>query len=167
MPRPKKRPGEAVDRRNGDRLTLVPTQQPASGIPAPPPGLLRSSVNTWNGFWASDVARIAGEGDHPLVQRWIGAVDEHARALSAFKRERMVAGSTGQPRLNPLEGWIKSREAVIQAAEDRLGLSPLARMRLGVAVGDAHRSLADLNAAFLDGDTDEPGDDADEAIVSL
>ena len=66
------------------------------------------------------------------------------------RKARLVEGSQGQPRINPLFTTIATMDAEIRQLEDRFGLSPRARLALGIQLGEAHRSLADLNAAFLE-----------------
>jgi hypothetical protein len=40
----------------------------------------------------------------------------------------------------------------IRALEDRLGLNPVARLRLGILLGDATRSIGDVNQEFEQGE---------------
>ena len=60
-------------------------------------------------------------------------------------------GSNNQPRLNPLAKRLSELEGFIRALEDRYGLSPQSRLRLGVEFASARRSLADIAREF-DGD---------------
>jgi hypothetical protein len=60
--------------------------------------------------------------------------------------------------LNPLLKHVAALDGEIRQLEDRFGLTPLARLRLGVTFGEAHRSLADLNRALIeevDGDVED------------
>jgi hypothetical protein len=69
-----------------------------------------------------------------------------------------VSGSKGQPVLNLLGGLITRLDAEIWALEDRFGLTPRARPRLGVVFGEAHRSLEQINKdldAELEAETEE------------
>ncbi len=65
--------------------------------------------------------------------------------MAAFRRERFVTGSQGQPVLNPLAGYIATLEAAISRAEAEFGLGPLSRMRLGIATGEAAMTAQRLN----------------------
>jgi P27 family predicted phage terminase small subunit len=56
-----------------------------------------------------------------------------------------VRGSKGQQVLNPLARAVATFDAEIRALEDRFGLTPQARARLGVVFGEAHRSLEQIN----------------------
>ena len=57
--------------------------------------------------------------------------------------------------INPLSNYIAVVEGKIERIEEKFGLTPLDRMRLGISFGEAHRSLADMNADL----DDDAGDD--------
>ena len=116
-----------------------------SAPPAPPSGLLKATVARWEAYWASPVAAAADRvTDLPALERLFRSYDEVERAGRAFRRERIVAGSTGQPTLNPLGRYIAQLTTEITGLEDRLGLTPKARLALGIQLGEARRSLNDL-----------------------
>ncbi len=119
-------------------------------VPDPPSGLLVASSAAWEAFWRSEVAGAVDlDSDLGRLRRWIRDVDEYERALREFRRKRLVAGSTGQLRLNPLAGRMKDLEASISAAENQFGMTPLSRLRLGVAVGQAALTAAEVNRLAL------------------
>lgn len=143
MARAKKKPHEVADRRNGAPLVLVSSDEVV--VPEFPTGLRAPGKEAWTTYWTSPMAQVATDADKQALTRYCKALDELATAQREMGRQRLVEGSQGQPRLNPLAAWIQSRESVITQLEDRLGLTPLARMRLGIATGEAHRSLAEMN----------------------
>jgi P27 family predicted phage terminase small subunit len=102
-------------------------------------------------FW------ILKPGDLAGLERWIVSVDEWARAMRALRRQRIVEGSTGQPALNPLASYVASREAAIMDAEEKYGMTPMGRLKLGIAVGQAKLTAAELNRALEDGNRDDGG----------
>lgn len=127
-------------------------------IPEPPAGLLAGSIERWEAYWRSQVAKIARDSggiDLPGLHRWILNVDEWTRAMRSLRRKRVVLGSMGQPTLNPLAGYLAQREAAIREAENAYGMTPIARLRLGIAVGQAKLTAQALNAQL------EAPDDAD------
>lgn len=154
MPAPKKPAGQKQDRRGsrtevGKSLELVKPAGAAvdSLVPAPPPGMLKGTIELWDSYWSSTVAQVAIEVDRlGVATRWIEAQDERRRAMTVFRKQRFVKGSMGQATLNPISAWIKSREEVIAKCEAELGLTPYARQRLGIAVGQAAMTAAQLNA---------------------
>jgi phage terminase small subunit len=120
---------------------------PPSRAPAPPAGLLKATGARWATFWTSPVAAAADPvTDLPAVERLFRAYDEVERAGRAFRKQRIVPGSTGQPTLNPLGRYIAQLTSEITALEDRLGLTPKARLALGIQMGEARRTLDDLIA---------------------
>lgn len=152
-------------------LTVVSRPPPAPSVPDPPPGLLKATRARWEAFWTSPQAAAALPSDLGGLERWIISLDEWTRAMRAFRRERIVEGSTKQPALNPLAAYITSREAAIRDAEERYGMTPMARLRLGIAVGQAKLTAAELNRALAADDgpilesgesNDSDRDDADD-----
>src|SRR6266550_1866676 len=66
-------------------------------IPLPPPGLLTKIRDRWIQFWRSEMARIVDEErDRPALERLFTLYDERERAYQAFRRARLLKGSTKQ-----------------------------------------------------------------------
>lgn len=144
-------------------VTILPV-----AIPEPPKGLLASSIERWEAYWHSQVAQIARDSggiDLPGLERWILNVDEWSRVMRALRRKRIVLGSMGQPALNPLAGYMAQREAAIRDAELAYGMTPMSRLRLGIAVGQAKLTAQALNEALEapDDDSNALSDEWDEA----
>ena len=159
MPR---RPKPQLMRQNTERrdVGLVTGSGSLPAPPPPPPGLLKVTAQAWDDFWASPMASlVASRTDVMALRRLFWFYDESERAMRAYREQRLVAGSTHNLRLNPVLKAIDP--AAILALEDRFGLSPRSRLELGVILGDAARSLADLNADLDDGEPDDPDDDGD------
>lgn len=99
--------------------------------PKPPTGLLKRSRDRWKAFWESPAALLVDQrSDMPRLIRWIQAADEYDRAGEVVRKARLVRGSTGQPSLNPLVGYLIHLDGLISRAEGEFGMTPLARMRL-------------------------------------
>ena len=133
-------------RANTERLDVGPllTRRGEVVVPEPPGGLLPATEAAWRDYWASPLAQLVTAGtDLMSLRRLFRFYDEHERGMIAYRRKRQVKGSTGQTRLNPALRAIPSED--ILALEDRYGLNPRARLTLGIILGDAARSLADLN----------------------
>jgi P27 family predicted phage terminase small subunit len=119
--------------------------------------LLAATRDAWTAYWTSPLASLLIPAtDMPALTRLWSLYDERTRCYRAVRRERLVLGSKRQPRRNPLYDAIASFDAEIRQLEDRFGLSPKARLELGVILGDAARSLADLNADLEDDPGEEP-----------
>ena len=158
-----KKPSERQNR-NPHKLVVLPPAPPiAPPIPAPPEGLLLSSVARWNEFWSSDVARVVDRLAHiSSLRDWVRAVDERDRVVPVLHQAPIVRGSTGQPVLNPLAQYAVQLDAQIARAERDFGMTPGAAARLGLTVGQARLTAATLNA-MLDRSGAERTIDADWA----
>jgi P27 family predicted phage terminase small subunit len=94
------------------------------------------------------------------VTRLWSYYQQHADLTNIFAKGRMVAESTGQPRLNPaLDGLMKLETAILRL-ENELGLTPSARLRLGIVFADATNSLDDLARRFEVKDDEDLWDEA-------
>jgi len=146
-------------------VTLSP--RVAEAPPPPDPKLLAVTKQAWADFWASPLVRLVSTStDLMALRRLFWFYDESERAMRAYRQQRLVPGSTRNLRLNPVLKAIDP--SAILALEDRFGLSPRSRLELGVILGDAARSLADLNAELdRDDDADEPDDEFDPRLVAL
>jgi P27 family predicted phage terminase small subunit len=152
MSGPLPKPAERRQRRNRPALVSLPMAGSVpSFAPDPPHGLLLASVAAWSALWSSPVASTYLPSDLPALRRLFELLDERERAFSVARDGRLTEGSKGQPVLNPLLAYVGDLATEIRALEDRFGLTPRARMQLGIAFGEAHRSLDALNAAFLEG----------------
>ena len=129
------------------------------GCPAPPSGLLKASREQWVAFWGSPVAKLVDlDSDMPALFRLFELVDDCSRYRASIRKTPFVEGSQGQQVRNPYLKDLQTAQAELRQLEDRFGLSPRARLSLGVALGEAKRSLSDLADAFT---SDEGADDVD------
>jgi hypothetical protein len=91
------------------------------------------------------------------LRRLFDLYDEHERALRAYRRKRLVPGSQGQPVINPAGRLLRELAGEIRQLEDRYGLSPMARLKLGHQGATAALTLAELNRT-LENDAHEDED---------
>lgn len=130
----------------------------AEAPPPPDPKLLAITRQAWEEFWASPLARLVSTTtDLMALRRLFMFYDEQERSMRAYRRQRLTRGSTGQLVVNPILKAIAPGDLL--ALEDRFGMSPRSRLQLGVILGDAARSLADINAELDSDGSDEPDDD--------
>ena len=139
---------DAVGHRKRTTITVIP-RAPDAKLPPPPADLTPESVALWTAFWTSDVAQaVDPASDLGRLERWIRAVDEWHRVGPVFRKSRIVKGSTGQVVLSPLAIYLANLEAIIAAAESQFGMTPVSRARLGLTVGQAKLTAANLNATL-------------------
>ena len=155
MPPLPKRP-ERRQRTNRTGVALVEVR-PVAEPPAPDPKWLAITRTHYTGFWTSPNAALVLPGDLPALRRLFTFRDEQERALRAYKAEPVWKGSKGQPVVSGFAEEYARLERLVAPLEDRFGLSPLARLKLGVTFGAAAQSLDAINAALAD--DDDPDDD--------
>lgn len=140
-----------ADRRQGrgtaDAGRLAPVADMPVQVPSPPARVREDTVERWGEFWRSDIATQVLDSDHEALRRLFRLYDEIERLWDGIEEMgRVVEGSQGQPRPNPLFKQIESFQSEARQLEDRFGLSPKARLQLGIQFAEAHRGLDDLNA---------------------
>lgn len=158
MPGPPPKPKDQRVRRNKrPEIGLLPARDAEAFIPKAPPGLLKKTRDVWDAYWRSSVSNaVDPDADAHRIRRWIMAVDEYERCLDVYRKGRLVRGSMGQPVLNPLAAQLNTLEGQIARAELELGLTPMARLRLGIEIGRAQLTAADLNKLLDEQQVTEP-----------
>jgi P27 family predicted phage terminase small subunit len=146
MPGP---PPKAAARRQRARRDIgadITAPQRPGHPPAMPRGLCQQAQAAWQAYWGDVVSGVTRPSDTPLIQRWVKNLDRYHRLLAEADRKPVVDGSMGQPKANPVYTLILKIEQSIKEDEAQLGVGPLNRLRLGVALSESAKSLKDLNA---------------------
>lgn len=151
MPRTKKPAGTAVDPRNGRRAGLTPV---AGGRFDPPGGLSESSLALWNAYWTDAVATVQTPVDRGVLTRWITEYDRYLRTVAEADLKPLVPGSQGQDVENPLYKIAYRALDAAERCEKQMGVGPLYRSNLGIAVITEQKSLQQMNARYGGGDDD-------------
>jgi hypothetical protein len=99
-----------------------------------------------------------------VVLRWCRNLDRYYKLLETADATPQVTGSKGQTATNPLYILAYKIESSIRDDEKQLGVGPYNRLRLGLALSEGARSLADLNA---EADVDDGDGDDDPRVVLL
>ena len=132
---------------------------PPVEVPKPPhPArrkLLAETVQAWERFWRSELAGLVQPADEPALARLWHLYDTRARFERILLRSPFVPGSAGQTVVHPAAREIASLDGRILALEDRFGITPMGRLKLGLTFGAAVKTLEDINADFED-HVDEP-----------
>jgi P27 family predicted phage terminase small subunit len=106
---------------------------------------LPQSREAWRELWSAPVAAALARQHLPALYRLFEFRDLQARARRMAQKAPIVDGSRGQPVANPATGVAASLEMAIVALEDRIGLTPKAEARLGIALGRQQLTAADVN----------------------
>jgi hypothetical protein len=159
MPRTKKAPGTAVDRRNGRRAEVAASSLAKFALPKRTSGepWRLETRKAWTALWSDPVAGALTPVDRPVLIRWADAVDRAQRHLELGDESPISKGSMGQEVESPHYGIADKAIRVAQSCEAQIGIGALNRARLGIAILQERVSLADLNARVASG-----GDDDDD-----
>lgn len=176
MPTPMK-PPEQRQRRNKPKNLAALVPQPrgeVQEVPDPPTDLNEQQREEWHSLWATELAQRTYDlrSDRAALERLFRLRSEVAALENMVTKSNswLVKSPTGQLTRNPLTRQIAELRGEILALEDRFGLSPQARLKLGIALGDAHRSLDDLNSriakevAHNNDNSDDPGSEDDPRL---
>lgn len=137
------------------RRALTPAAAPPENllppsVPPVPASLGATGAAVWAELWQANAAAYNQVTDRHVVERYCSLLDRREELLAVIAREGWIdVGSKGQVIQNPAARILADCEAKLVPLEDRLGLNPEARLRLGTAAVE-HRSKLD---AFLEDDS--------------
>jgi P27 family predicted phage terminase small subunit len=169
MPGPApKRPENRSRVPRGSSMTVLPggLAEPKIVPPPAPAKILGSTRRAWQAFWASPLAKHTIPTDHEALRRLFRLYDQRERYLIEGSKRTVSLGSTGQLVIHPLLKEVDAIDAKILTLEDRFGLSPMSRLKLQVTLGDASRSLEELNKLLATGTTVEDDEAEDPRSVA-
>lgn len=153
---PLPQPNPQGHRKRADLAIVQPPTDDDVDIPPAPSGLLKITRDRWDAYWKSSVAQVAEECDLPAIHRLFRNYDQHERAMKVVRKALAVKGSRGQIRVNPVAGYALQLEQQILRLENELGLTPMARQRLGLTAAQTQLTVAQMNA--LVGASDPPAE---------
>ena len=136
-------------RRNRPKPLQVVPSLVLPAFPPPRDEWLAETIDDWEAFSGSEVASVIDlAADSPALYRLFDLYDERQRARRITWGDPVVEGSHGQLMIHPLTRRVAAINKELLALEDRFGMSPKARLALGIAIGERGGSLEALNAAF-------------------
>ena len=149
----------------GSRGPLQPTQfvklnGDVVDIPNPPSTLCDELKEAWIDYWMSQVARATDRTDVQGITRLFWYRQQLHEAMEQWGEmsslEKVVMGSRNEDatQTHPVFGQITKLEAQIQKLEDKFGLSPLSRARLGIELGTAELTWAEIKRRKAREDTE-------------
>jgi P27 family predicted phage terminase small subunit len=123
-----------VAKRNRIKHEVVP----ADHAPPTPAALGPTGEAAWSAIWGSFT--WTASIDRSLVERYCRLLDQYEELVALLAASGWTArGSRGQPVVHPHAEALRAVEIALQRHEERLGIGPLARARLGIAIADATR----------------------------
>jgi P27 family predicted phage terminase small subunit len=140
------RPVPAQSRSGHAGTTPTITRSAPMAVPDPPLDLGTFGAGLWTEVWT------AGNGvyqatDKYIINRYCSLSERRKNLLEIVESDGWVtAGSQGQTVVHPAARMVDALEGKLQSLEDRLGLNPESRLRLGITAVE-HQSALD---AFLD-----------------
>ena len=127
----------------GRRLSLegVELQPPP---PLPEGEWSPSTVEAWGRYWASPVsATVDRNADWPLVLKWLQAEEEYGRLDAVIRRAPVVRNQAGDLVPNPAIRRLDQLHRVLTMAYQQLGMTPMARFRLGLSLAELRKASAE------------------------
>lgn len=147
--RPKASPAGNPREAQGVALEAAPNLTPAIPIPPRPAHLGARGAALWTELWEAGGSAYHPPTDRFIIERYCSLHDRRHELLSIVEKDGMISvGSQGQDVLHPAVRALDITEKELKSLEDRLGLNPEARARLGIATIE-HKSKLD---AFLEGE---------------
>lgn len=155
MPARRQKPPERLQGRGsryagGSSLTLLPPDS-ARQVPACPRGVTPTARAFYRAFCADPVSQLVSEAAWPKVLRLVTLLARREVVEGKVWDAPTIAGSMGQPAINPLLSLQKELSREIEKLEAGLGILPQDRMRLGIALGQAREATVRGLHAALDG----------------
>lgn len=139
-------PAETRKGHNGTTPT-VPRSHAPTPMPDPPSDLGPFGVSLWTEVWSLG-AGVYQPTDANVIGRYCSLSERRHTLLSLVEADGwLTTGSTGQVVVHPAARMVGDIETRLTTLEDRLGLNPEARLRLGITAVE-HQSRLD---AFLEG----------------
>ena len=118
-----------------------PTIPVVSNAPVPPADFDTESVELWDTLWRLGVG-VYAEAHVPTITRYVHLTQERRHFRAIIKAEGWtVVGSQGQSVIHPIARQLRDVEGKLMSLEDRLGLSPEASLRLGIATAEVKSKL--------------------------
>ena len=111
-------------------------------VPSPPKSFNALGKRLWNEIW--DAGRTAYQvTDSHVIERYVSLLVRRRELLDLVELEGWLSvGSTGQQVIHPAAKLVQDIEAKLVPLEDRLGLNPESRLRLGISSVESQSKLA-------------------------
>ena len=121
--------------------------------PLAPKKFLKAVHDAWEAYWSSDLVRAVDvRTDQQAVYRFFTLLDLRERAYRSFHKEPFIEGSHGQDVVNPQGSLMLRMDQEIRMLGQELGMTPAARLRLGIQLGHARDVMERRNRTWQEDD---------------
>lgn len=134
------KPSSQLHGRSKPNLTLLEGEDFDPGDPP-----FAHQREEWDIYWGSPAGAVARPEDKPAVVRLFKLRANFEASLAIASEEPQVNGSTGQVRPNPFFDTALKLETAITRLENELGLTPKARITLGLSTAQTALTVAQIN----------------------
>lgn len=148
MPGPNKKPNSVRGEHDRGTVEISPEAHHPPTIYDPPEGLSERVEQWWYKYVTSDLARTTvQESDLPALRRLATLYMLRDSLFEGGMDSLVVRGGNGQLTMDPRIKQMASVDSAIDRLEDRFGLSPRARVNLGIQIVSGRKSLEDMSLA--------------------
>ena len=111
-------------------------------VPSPPKSFNALGRRLWSEIW--EAGRTAyQQTDAHVIERYVSLLVRRRELLDLVELEGWLSvGSTGQTVIHPAAKLLQDIETKLVPLEDRLGLNPESRLRLGISSVESQSKLA-------------------------
>jgi P27 family predicted phage terminase small subunit len=147
----------AID--GGRGLNVVP--------PEPDSGWSAETVGLWEGYWSDAVAGIVHAADMGTVLSYFRAYNAKRGLELQIEASPTVTNGKGDEIPNPAVVLVKHYAAEVKFYGDALGMSPKARLKLGVTFSQAAQEADKVVRSWTAADADDVPDPRMRAVVDV
>jgi P27 family predicted phage terminase small subunit len=120
----------------------VPTTTIHAEPPDPPDTLGSHGAALWTEIWRAGAGVYQPSTDRWTILRYCEIADRRRHLIDLVQAEGWLSvGSTGQTVTHPAARMVMDLERMMSSHEDRLGLNPEARARLGITLVESQSRL--------------------------
>jgi P27 family predicted phage terminase small subunit len=130
------------------RTSLAPApvepENIAPRLPVPPVPAHLGSEGTavWHAVWAAGGEAYSPLTDAYVIERYATLHERRSELMKMLEEDGLTSvGSTGQTVLHPAARFLGDVEKALSSLEDKLGLNPESRIRLGIAAVEKESKL--------------------------
>jgi len=143
----RQKPPDALAFRRAGRYRPLVIAEGERPVPPCPEGVVTKARDAWNHLWRSPLRQAYAESDLPALHRWVWWYDQWLRTAEQITQTGPTrSGARGDVVLRPSVRFLKACEEALQSLEEAFGMTPLARMRLGITCSEGQSTVELLRA---------------------